>query len=157
MLEITTIAVGLTAVIVAVLAAFYTRRQVEVAQHAIKQAASIRLFSTFDLANQANLDRPEFLYSIHGLDKSIPKEEAANIAYLSLLMDGFHRFYGERYDWDFTRMTEEFQHTSTFLTRLLQVPENQARWEHVKKLYYGDIDKVFVDAIDELIAFERSK
>jgi hypothetical protein len=54
-------------------------------------------------------------------------------------------------------MTEKLKQTSTFLNRILQVPENQTRWNHMKELYYGGFDKSFVEAVDELIAFERSQ
>ncbi len=150
------IAIGIISVIVAVIAAVFTWYQASVAKRAVKQAALMRLFSTFDLANQATLSSPQLLYSVHGLDKAIPPEEAANIAYLSFVLDGFQHFYNEEFKGNFAKMAGKLKESSTFLNRILQVPENQTRWNHMKKLYYGDFDKSFVDAIDELIAFEKS-
>lgn len=144
-------------VIVAVSAAIFAFWQVKVAKRTIRQAAMMRLFSTFEVANQAVLNKPDLLYSIHGLERSIPQEEAANIAYLSFLLDGFQHFYQEEYSGDFAKMTEKLKQTSNFLNRILRVPENQVRWNQMKTLYYGDFDKSFMDAIDELILFKRSK
>jgi hypothetical protein len=151
------IAIGILSAVVSAFAAGFTWYQARAATRAVKQAAMMRLFSTFDVANQATLSKPALLYSVHGLDRSIPPEEAANIAYFSFILDGFQHFYGEAYDSNFSKMTAKLKQTSTFLNRILQVPENQTRWNHMKKLYYGDFDKAFVNAIDELIAFERSK
>jgi len=149
--------VGIFSAFVAAAAAVFTWHQATIARRSVRQASLMRLFSTFDVANQATLDKPELLYSVHGLDRSIPQEEAANIAYLSFVLDGFQHFYGEEYSNNFKVMTKELKQTSTFLNRILQVPENQTRWNHLKKMYYGDFDRSFVGAVDELIAFERSK
>jgi hypothetical protein len=57
--------------VIAVAAAIFALYQAKAAQKAVKQASLIKLFSTFDLASQATIDRPELLQSVHGLDESI--------------------------------------------------------------------------------------
>ncbi len=123
----------------------------------MKQASLIRLFSTFDLANQASLANPKLLYAVHGLDQSIPPEEATNIAYFSLLLDGFQHFYGKLFEGSFEKMESELKKQSTFLNRILAFEANQQRFLIVKSLYYGDFDAGFVSAIESLIRFENSR
>lgn len=87
-----------------------------------------KLFSSFDTANQLTIAQPDLLYSVHGLDKSIPRGEASNIAYLSMLIDAFQNFYGEKYNGDFAKTANEFKAKPAFLNRILAVPENRMRW-----------------------------
>lgn len=150
------IALTVVSAVVAGLAAVFTWYQARVALHAVRQASLMRLFSTFDLANQATLENTELLYSVHGLDRSVPPGEATNIAYLSQLLDGFQHFYSDKYGGRFEKMAAELRRSSVFLNRILRVPENQVRWAHLRGLYYGDFDKSFVTAIDDLISFERA-
>jgi len=151
------ISISIISAIVAAVAAGFAWYQASLAKQSLEQTVLIRLFSTFDYANQAILNNPKLLYSVHGLDKSIPVKEAVNIAYFSFVLDGFQHFYCEKFKGDFTKMVEKLKQASTFLNRILQVPENQKRWDIMKKLYYGDFDKKFVEAIDQLIAYEHSK
>lgn len=142
---------------VATAAAVFTLYQAIQARKTLKQASLIKLFSTFDLASQATLANPELLYSVHGLDSSVSPEEARNIAYLSLLLDGFQHFYGEKFEGKFAQMEEELKRESTFLNRVLGVEANQERFLIVKSLYYGEFDESFIAAIESLIRHEQSR
>jgi hypothetical protein len=109
------------------------------------------LFTTFNQASQICVDDPNVFYAIDGLDRSIPPDEAKNVAYFGLLMAGFQQFYGHIYNDDFNKMLKALKDKSTYLNNLLGVKENQARWQHIRQLYYGSFDQTFVNAIDELI------
>lgn len=85
----------------------------------------------------------------------MPIEEARNIAYLSMLLDSFQHYYGERDKDDFAKMVDEMKSQSTFLNRILRVEENKRRWPILKNIYYGDFDSAFVAAIESLIADEE--
>jgi hypothetical protein len=147
---------GLSAII-AVLGAGISMWQARIARRSLKQAALIRLFSTFDAASEVTIGRPTLLYEVHGLDRSIPEEEASNIAYLSFLLDGFQHYYGEETSGDFAAMARRLKSESTFLNKILSVPANQVRWESIKSLYYGDFDRDYIKAIEELIEHEKAK
>lgn len=99
------------------------------------------LFQAFDAANQATLDSPEILRSVHGLEGN--DDELKMIAYLSVLMDGFQHFA----DGDYSKLLND----DTFLNRILAVPDNQTRWERMKSVYYGTFDREFITVIDRLI------
>jgi hypothetical protein len=129
--------------------------QAEAAQLALKQTSLIRLFSTFDLASQVTIENPELLSSVHGLP--IDGKENLSIAYLSLLLDAFQHYYGEKYDGNFDKMRDELIVMSTFLNRILEREENQKRWDVLKKIYYGTSDSKFTNAIDEIIKFRSKK
>ena len=107
------------------------------------------------MASESTIANPEFLYSVHGLSRDVPIEEARNIAYLSMLLDSFQHFYYEHCDGDFTKMITEMKSQSTFLNRILTVAENKDRWNILKKIYYGGIDSGFVAAIDTLMPDKR--
>ena len=130
--------------------------QAEATRVTLERTSRIRLFSSFDLASQVTIERPELLYSVHGLSHSVPLEEARNIAYFSLLLDAFQHFYGESYNGDFDKMQADLVKESTFLNRLLAVRENQERWHTLKAMYYGQFDLRFVQAIEGLIEHERN-
>ncbi len=151
------VAIAIVGAVIALAAALVASYQALVARQAVKQASLMILFSTFDVASQTTLTNPELLYSVHGLDRSIPTEEAANIAYLSLVLDGFQHYYGEELKGNFQAMEAKLKRQSTFLNRILAVPENQQRWQYLKNLYYGEFDKDFVHAIEGLIKYENSK
>jgi len=88
------------------------------------------------------------------LPRSLGEDEARRIAYFSLLLDGFQHFYGQLYAGDYSRMAEDLKERSVFLNRILGVASNQTRWEHLKKIYYGDFDSAFIAAIDSLFEHE---
>ncbi len=94
---------------------------------------------------------PEFLYSVHKLDRNIPPKEARNISYLGLLVDCFQRFYDYTFNGDFKKMEKELVNRPTFFNNILAVPENQKRWKIMKRLFYNDKDKAFTEAVDALI------
>ncbi len=141
-------------VIIALGSAAIAYRQAGIAQRSAKQASLERFYSGFALASQATIANPELMFSVHGLDKSTtPSEEAKNIAYLSALLDSFQHFYETEYGNNFKRMAAEFKNRSTFLNRILAVKENQERWNILQKIYYGEFDTEFIEAIDSLIKY----
>lgn len=123
------------------------------------KASLNNLYTSFDIANQATIERPELLYTVHGLPKSIPIGEARNIAYLSILLDGFQDYYGSNWKFfgRFRRMEWALRRNTTFLNRILSIPENQKRWYELKKIYYGDFDADFIQAIESLIELENAR
>ncbi len=131
--------------------------QADASRLSLEQTSRIRLFSTFDLASQVTIERPELLMSVHGLSNSVSIDEARCIAYFSLLLDAFEHFYGEKYDCDFDKMKADIITESNFLNRLLLVPANHKRWEYLKTLYFGDFDSGFVKAIEDLIEYQKRK
>jgi hypothetical protein len=151
------IVISIVATVIAFIALVVSWQQVRKAHQAIRQASLQQLFAAFNLASQASLEDPKLLYDVHGLDRTVPMEEARKIAYLSLLMDGFQHFYGEVYGGDFRKMAKTLKGKSTFLNRILAIMVNQERWNTLKKLYYGDFDASFIKAIDNLIEYENSK
>lgn len=143
---IATIAAGISLLI-----AFLAWRNAKAAKAAIRQAARQQYFSTFNVASQAMITNPEFLYSVHGLDKSVPIEDAPNIAYLGLLMDSFQNYYDWQFESNFAEMEKELTERPAFLNRVVSVQKNQERWAAMKDLFYNDYDAGFVDAVDHLI------
>ena len=117
----------------AVVSALVAAWQARTATISVKQERLRTLFSGFDAASQATLQNPNLLYEVHGLDRSVPKEEAVAIAYFSMLLDAFQQFYDREYNGDYQKMAEEAKRRSTFLNRILAVPQNAQRWQTVKK------------------------
>lgn len=140
--------------VVAVGSAVIAWVQARVARGALKQAQLIHLFQGFDAASQTTLQHPDLLYEVHGLDRSIPSQEARAIAYLSVLLDGFQHFYGQEYNGDYTKLVEAMREHSTFLNRILGVAANRKRWPRLKELYYGEFDRGFVDAVESIMVDE---
>src|SRR5262245_55252053 len=111
------IIVGLLGVLVAIgsaIFAYYQAKaakvQAEAAENSLKQANRLKLFSTFEIANQITVSNPKLLITVHGLDPNTSEEEAQSIAFLSLLLDAFQHYYMEKYKNDFFQRSEE--HTS---------------------------------------------
>lgn len=147
--------IAIIAALAAIAAAVYASIQARAAERSLRQAQLLKLFGSFDVASESTIANPEFLYSVHGLSRDVPIEEARNIAYLSLLLDAFQHFYYEHCDGDFTKMVTEMKSQSTFLNRILTVAENKDRWDILKNIYYGDFDSGFIAAIETLIAHEK--
>jgi hypothetical protein len=91
---------------------------------------------------------------VHGLDRSIPREEVLNLVYFSVLLDAYKLFLDDRFDGDFGKAAREFKASSTYLNKLLLHPDNQHRWQILKPLGYGELDTSFVRAIDSLFEHE---
>lgn len=123
----------------------------------LRQARLARLFSSFDLANQAALAQTDLLYEVHGLDRSVPEQEAKYIAYLSTLLDGYQNYWSDIFSNDFSRAAEKLKEHSTFLNRVLAVPANQTRWNTMKDMFYGEFDREFMAAIDDIIAHQNRR
>lgn len=147
--------IGLVGAVVALVSAVFAYTQAWAAKRSLYQAQLLKLFGSFDVVSEITIVNPELLYSVHGLSRDVPIEEARNIAYLSILLDSFQHFYYEKHDGDFTEMVKEMKRHSTFLNRILRVEENKRRWPVLKKIYYGDFDSAFVAAIESLIADEE--
>lgn len=144
--------IAIIGALIAFAAAVFAYIQALAAKRSLRQAQLLKLFGSFDMASESTIANPDLLYSVHGLSRDVPIEEARNIAYLSMLLDSFQHFYYEKYNSDFTKMVEEMKSQSTFLNRLLTVEENRRRWPILKKIYYGDFDSGFVAAIEALMA-----
>lgn len=147
--------IAIIGTVMALAAAVFAYIQARAAESSLRQAQLLNLFGSFDVASERTIANPELLYSVHGLSRNVPIEEARNIAYLSLLLDSFQHFYNEKYDGDFTKMVLEMKSCSTFLNRILTVAENKSRWDILKNIYYGDFDSGFVAAIEALMADEN--
>lgn len=132
-------------------------KQANLASESLHRMSLRSLFTAFNQASQICVDNPNVFYAVDGLAKSIPLEEARNIAYFGLLIDGFQQFYGQVYDDNFSKMFKELKEKSTYLNNLLAIKENQKRWESIRQLYYGSFDESFVKAIDELTEYEKGK
>lgn len=117
----------------------------------------MNLFSTFDRASEAIIADPGLLYEVHGVAREVPLSEAKSIAYLGMLLDGFHHFYGHLHGGDYSRMQSDLKTKSIFLNRLLALPANQTRWNSIRQIYYGDSDVGFMEAIEAIIDHERQK
>lgn len=143
--------ISITSVLIALSGVYIAWRIEKVARAELEQTAYQQMFSTYNLSSQATMVNPQFLYSVHELDKNIPVKEAQNISYLGLLIDCFQRFYHWEFDGDFKKMEEELINSPTFFSNLLAVKRNQERWETMKKLFYNNNDKAFTDAVDALI------
>lgn len=150
-------AIALVGTVIAMVSAIFAYLQAQAAKRSLRQAYLLKLFATFDAATENTITNPDLLYSVHGLDRNVPLEEAKNIAYFSLLLDAFQHFYGEQCAGDYKKMADEMKKNSTFLNRILSVPENRKRWQILKQIYYGDFDRGFIEAIDSLLADNEVK
>ncbi len=92
------------------------------------------LFAGFQQANQATLDYPVLLNSVHGLNMT--EEECREIAYLSVLMDSFQHGHCSYTD-------------SSFLDKITSIPGNREKWGVLKSIYYGEFDLAFIDIVDK--------
>ncbi len=143
---------------ISIFSAVFSWLQAQTAKKSLRQSYLLKLFSSFDAASQHSILNPELLYSVHGLDRNlISEKEAVNIAYLSMLIDAFQHFYGEDYNNNYIEMAEHMKKKSTFLNKILSIPENKERWQVLKGIYYGTFDEQFIHAIDHLIAYEEKK
>lgn len=151
----TSIILSFVAIVIAIATAIFSWKRASIASKSLHQMSLQNLFSSFNQAGQACLENPDFLYAVGGLDKSISHNEAKNIAYLSLLIDGFQQYYGQKYKENFSKMVKELKNKSTYLNQLLANKSNQKRWEIIKPLYYGNFDSSFIEAIDELTRYDK--
>ncbi|MFI6232744.1 hypothetical protein ACIBD9_04175 [Micromonospora sp. NPDC050784] len=160
---IAAVAAALSAVVAIIAAHFALQnakgavRSAEIAGKGLQRQNVATLFSGFNVANEATLAHPELLYEVHGLDRSTSLDEARSIAYLSVLLDAFQGFYDDLYEGDFARMAKDMKVQSTFLNRILAVPANHDRWRVAQEIYYGDFDKSFVEAVNDIMAFEQGR
>ncbi|MGC4756833.1 hypothetical protein [Micromonospora trifolii] len=160
---IAVVAATLSAVVAIIAARFALQnakgavRSAEIAGKGLQRQNVANLFSGFNVANEATLAHPELLYEVHGLDRSTSLDEARSIAYLSVLLDAFQGFYDDLYEGDFARMAKDMKVQSTFLNKILAVPANQDRWRLAQEIYYGDFDKFFIDAVNDIMVFEQGR
>ena len=150
--------IAVVGMVISIFSAIFAYFQAQAAKKALKQSYLLKLFSTFETANQQCLLNPELLYSVHGVDRNLVSEqEARNIIYLSSLIDAFQHFYGEDYRNNYIKMAEDMKVKSTFLNKILSVDDNKPRWQVLRKIYYGSFDEQFIHAIDHLITYEEKK
>jgi hypothetical protein len=142
---------------VAILSAFFSASRARSALRSLRQSRVNRLFDSFDLSSQLAFSRPEVAYAVHGIDPSISPEEIRNLVYLSVLLDGYKAYWSDQFKGRFEKGSQELQESSTYLNHLLRVPGNRKRWEILKPIGYGEMDREFVRAIDDLIRYEQLK
>lgn len=151
--DMVSVAVAVLALILSLFSSYVAWSGLAVARAAGRAASMQNLFT----ANQAALQFPELLVDVHGVDPGTPPREARALVYLSVLLDGFQEVHRRNHRDDFAAMVREMKANGDSLRRFLALPENVARWEVVKRHQYGDFEPGFVDAVDDLIAYERSK
>ena len=147
--------ISVVAAVIALAAAGFTAWQANVAKKALMQTGLNNFFASFDQANQAALEAPEILYDVHGLSREIPTGEVRNLVYLSILLDGYQHYWSDQLNSNMEKAADMLKKESTFLNRILAIPENQERWEKMKTIFYGDFDKPFIRVIDEIIEHEK--
>lgn len=130
------------------------------------------LFSLFAKANDITLKDVNLLMSVHGINtldsylNNIKNEdererEVQSIIYLSILLDGLQQEYiGSNYrnskfnikgeEKIYNKMKDNLKNSTNFFTNIFRVHKNKNRWEICKKIYYGESDKYFIEAIDDL-------
>lgn len=126
-ISVASIIIAFVALIVSWLRANAAIKQANAASESLHRMSLRSLFTTFNQTSQICVDNPNVFYAVDGLDKSVPPQEAKNIAYFSLLMDGFQQFYGQIYNEDFSKMLKQSKEKSTYLNNLLAIEENQKR------------------------------
>ena len=156
-ISVASIIIAFVALIISWLRANAAIKQANAASESLHRMSLRSLFTTFNQASQICVGNPNVFYAVDGLDRTVPLEEAKNIAYFGLLMDGFQQFYGQIYNENFGKMLKELKEKSAYLNNLLAIVENQKRWERIRQLYYGSFDEPFVKAIDELIQYIKDK
>lgn len=136
--------------IVAVRAALFAKSQA-------KKAGLQKLFVGFHGANEASLAHPDVMRDVHSIENDIDDDELKCVAYLSILIDTFESYYGEKYEGKFRKMADELTNSknTVFLNRILSVDRNQRRWKIIRDRYYGNGDREFKRAIDRIIKYEN--
>ena len=112
---------------------------------ALKDSRLHTLFSGFEQANDALMRNPELLNSVHGLNND---NDLESIAYLGILIDAFHHYWGKEYDNDYEKAIKE--EPSNFMHKIAAVEANYHRWEKLKSINYGDDDTNFVKVMDKI-------
>ena len=147
----------------ALLFAMYAQSQAAQAKRSRELLQIGKLFSSLDRARELSIRHPDLLLDVYDIDKELitPEgqkgHEAAAIAFLNLVLDGYMHYYGEKYRWNFKRMVRALKKRSMPLNKMLRVKANQRRFYVLKKLYYADGQEGFVKAIDALIEFEKAR
>ncbi len=118
----------------------------------LKDARLHALFSGFDQANGELMRNPNLLTYVHGLGQDKDVEELENIAYLGILIDAFHHYWGKQYSSYEEAIKEE---PSNFLHRIVEVDANYERWKELRSINYGEDDEDFLAVMDKL--FEDAK
>ncbi len=121
--------------------------------NAIRDARLHALFSGFDQANGELMRKPMLLNHVHGLVKD--KDELENIAYLGILIDAFHHYWGKEYKDNYEEAIKK--EPSNFIHKIVAVEANYERWQDLKEINYGDDDKAFLKEMDKLFDNAKAK
>jgi hypothetical protein len=138
--------------IISLSAALFTYLQAKSAKKSLKQINLQKLYNSFEKAGELAITYPDFLYSVHGMNKKISKDEARRIAYLQLILDAYQNYYYELYNGKFEKMYKQMVERSTFLTTIFKNEANFKRWEILKEINYGEADNNFIKSVDSLIS-----
>jgi len=133
------------AVAISIILYVKTKEQVDNAKRALKDNTLLSLFAGFDQANQAVIDNPKLLVTVHGLDED--DIDLENIAYLAILIDAFHHYWSKEYDEDYEKVLTL---PSSFINRIVEVEDNYPRWIKLRSINYGRYDKQFVQVMDKI-------
>jgi hypothetical protein len=146
--------VSVLSAVIALMSAGFAAGQAWSANRALKQNRLNRLFDAFNLSSQLAFSDAEVVYAVHGLSRSIPEEEVRNLVYFSVLLDAYKAFWEDKYKGKFSKASRELKANPTYLNKLLRHPDNRRRWQILRPLGYGDLDRDFVHAIDLLLDHE---
>jgi hypothetical protein len=147
-------AITALAALVATASALYARRQTKVAKAALAQQSELRLFEAFAECSNALIQTPTLLHLVHGIPQcSCEDDEGKALAYLCAILDAFQIYYHEKFNGDFRKMESELIQQSTFLSRILAIPENKSRIDILRCHFYGNFDKPYMGAIERVIEY----
>lgn len=121
-----------------------------ISHRALKDSRLLSLFSGFDQANQAVINTPILLSTVHGLDKD--DQDLENIAYLAILIDAFHHYWGKVHNENYGKVLCE---DTNFIHKIVAVEDNYPRWVKLKSIFYGEFDEEFIRVMDRL--FKNAK
>ena len=134
---------------ISLLSLYISNTRKKQAEKTLKNNTLLSLFSGFDQANQAVVNNPNLLVTVHGLEEDDDNE---NIAYLAILIDAFHHYWGKEHDEKYNKVLDEKE---TFINRIIEVEDNYPRWIKLRSIFYGAYDNEFIEVMDEL--FKRGR
>ncbi len=138
-----------TAFIISIISAVYSHRT-------LKNATLLSLFAGFDQANAEVMKNPNLLVTVHDIDVDVDVDkddkDLKNIAYLAILIDAFHHYWGKEYNNKYKKVLEE---KTNYIHKIVAVEDNYERWQKLKSINYGEADDKFVEVMDTL--FKNAK
>ena len=131
------------------------------AKKALSRAYQSKGFSTLDRAGLTLIDNPRLLSAVHGLPqdalKELGPEEASNVAYLFLLLNGFRQTYDERYNGDFKKMLRALKKRPSTLNKLMAQGANQRRLRYIEAMSPDEVKDGYIECLLQLAEHENSK